>query len=168
MEVSGVRSGNEPRSNNPQATDREAGEETDTVKQKDKELSDYFATHYLPKENWLGWHPDIDLDKVKLKVVKNEAMDRHDFNLWESQQEEMSREPVPNISEYNIPNPAYDTARLRKRITEELTTRGFDAPQIEFSHVPSYHKRMKIDFDVELDQSDEYSDRNRLHKMGVI
>lgn len=148
--------------------DEKAGRETDTVAIQDKQLSDYFATHYLPSKNWLGWHPDVDLDKVKLKVAKNEAMDIHDFNLWGSQEEEMRREPVPNIAEFNVPNPAFDNARMRKRIIEELTGQGVNPTNIEFTQVPSDRRRMSIDFDVDVDQSDQYSNRNRLHKIGVF
>jgi hypothetical protein len=38
----------------------------------------------LPGPNWVGWHPAVDLDDIKLKVVQNAGLDHHAFNLWES------------------------------------------------------------------------------------
>lgn len=38
----------------------------------------------LPGADWVGWHPAVDLDDIKLKVVQNAGMDIHDFDLWES------------------------------------------------------------------------------------
>jgi intein/homing endonuclease len=41
-------------------------------------------TGILPGPDWVGWHPSVDLDDVKLKVVKNAGLDIHAFDLWES------------------------------------------------------------------------------------
>lgn len=38
----------------------------------------------LPGPDWVGWHPSVDLDDIKLKVVKNAGLDIHAFDLWES------------------------------------------------------------------------------------
>ena len=123
---------------------------------KEEELSNFFGERYLPGPNWIGWHPDVDLDKVKLKVVKNEAMDIHDFNLWESQEREMEREPIPFIDNFNAPNPQYDTPKLRKDLLETMLNRGMKNPSIEFTTQPSHESSVNMTFDIDNDSSDRY------------
>ena len=138
--------------------DKKAGKDVDysnVERQTDEDLSEYFSERYLPGPNWLGWHPDIDLDKVKLKVVKNEALDMHDFNLWRSHEEESRREPVPFIRDFKKVNPQYNTPELRKELIEELTRQGFDFPEIDIKTTPSDRPRVSIDFNVSHDQSDK-------------
>jgi len=145
-----------------QMKDRKSGERaayTSVQRQTNEDLSEFFATHNLPGPNWLGWHPDVDLNKVKLKVVKNEALDIHDFNLWRTQEEEARREPVPFIRDFRTPNPQYDTPVLRRDLIEELTNRGFDFPEIEITTQPSDRRRVSVDFDVTRDQSDRFLQR---------
>ena len=59
-----------------------------------KEVSSYFKEEAsLPGPNWAGWHPHVDLEDVKLKIVDNLGEDIHDYNLWESRQRELVRKP---------------------------------------------------------------------------
>lgn len=142
--------------------DRRAGIEPErrvVERQTNEDLSTFFAEHHLPGPNWLGWHPDVDLDKVKLKVVKNEGMDIHDFNLWRTQEAESKREQIPNIRDFRTPNPQYDTPVLRRDLIESLTRLGFDIPDIEITTQPSDKRRVNIDFDVSYDQSDKFLQR---------
>jgi len=134
----------------------EGTESTRIEKQTNEDLSDFFAKKYLPSPNWLGWHPDVDLEKVKLKVVKNEALDIHDFNLWRQQEEETKKEPIPFIRDFRTPNPQYDTPVLRRELIEMLTEQGFNFPEIEISTQPSDKSRVNIDFDVSYDQSNRF------------
>lgn len=145
-----------------QLKDRKAGidaEYTRVERQDNEDLAEFFSKHHLPGPNWLGWHPDVNLDNIKLKVVKNEALDMHDFNLWRSQEEEARREPAPFIRDFRTPNPQYDTPVLRRDLIEELTNRGFDFPEIEITTQPSDRRRVSVDFDVSYDQSDKILQR---------
>ena len=145
-----------------QMRDPEAGVDTyntSVERQTNENLSEFFAEHHLPGPNWLGWHPDVDLDKIKLKAVKNEALDMHDFNLWRTQEEEARRELVPFIRDFRTPNPQYDTPVLRRDLIEELTNRGFNFPEIEITTQPSDRPRVSVDFDVSYDQSDRFLQR---------
>jgi intein/homing endonuclease len=58
-----------------------------------KKAEEYFATHSLPGANWLGWHPSVDLDDVKLKYVETLGLDYHDFDLWDARKRALSRKP---------------------------------------------------------------------------
>ena len=57
-------------------------------------LTDYFRTHNLPKQGWMGWHPMINVEDVQVKTLDNEGMDAHDFNLgWMDQRRRMAHSP---------------------------------------------------------------------------
>ena len=46
----------------------------------------YFADHYLPSPLWRGWKPEISLQNVKAKAIKNEAgLVPSDFGIYSSQ-----------------------------------------------------------------------------------
>lgn len=51
------------------------------------------AEEGLPGPDWVGFHPTVDLDEVKLRVVQNEAMNIHDFNLWLSDKKTAAQDP---------------------------------------------------------------------------
>lgn len=59
------------------------GEKQDKVKSNE----DFFANHKLPGMFWAGWQPDVDLDKVEIKTIKNEGMLLSDFGFYESEAE---------------------------------------------------------------------------------
>jgi len=61
-----------------------------------KKSEEYFATHSLPGADWLGWHPSVDLDDVKLKYVEMAGLDHHDFDLWGARKRALARKPYIN------------------------------------------------------------------------
>lgn len=70
-----------------------------------KELRQYFQTFKMPKGNFVGWDPRVDLEDVKLKLAKQEGVNIHDIGLWDSQDASISRKPyignaVADISDW--------------------------------------------------------------------
>lgn len=61
--------------------------------QRERSLEDYFKSHPLPRNDFVGFHPQTDLEDIKLVVVKNEGRDMHDFNLWESREKTLPYKP---------------------------------------------------------------------------
>ena len=59
----------------------------------EQELQEYFQDHNLPNESSLVWDPRVDLEDIKLKVIKSEGQDQHDYDLWESRERLLSRKP---------------------------------------------------------------------------
>ncbi len=121
-----------------------------------EELNEYFSKKHLPGKRWAGWHPSVDLEDVKLKVVKNEAMDIHDFSLWESQEREMKRKRVPFIDAYDRPNIRQLNPYMRRLLLEQMFGMGMTSPQIDISYIPSDYDGVDLDFDVSRDMSDMY------------
>ena len=58
-----------------------------------KELKEYFKAFKLPKANFVGYDPRVDLEDVKLKVAQNENLDIHNIGLWDQQAESVRRKP---------------------------------------------------------------------------
>ncbi|MCW4026948.1 MAG: hypothetical protein NWE76_05655 [Candidatus Bathyarchaeota archaeon] len=47
----------------------------------------------LPGPDWVGWHPSVDLDDIKLKTVMEMGEDMHDYDLWPSRFQKLSQKP---------------------------------------------------------------------------
>jgi hypothetical protein len=122
-----------------------------------EELNEYFSKKHLPGQRWAGWHPSINLEDVKLKVVKSEAMDIHDFSLWESQERELKNKRVPYINEYNRPNIKQVNPYMRRLLLEQMFGIGMTNPQIDISYMPSDYNGVDLDFDISRDLSDTYA-----------
>jgi hypothetical protein len=59
----------------------------------------------LPGSDWVGWHPSVDLEDVKLKLVQSMGQDVYEYDLW------------PNRAQALINKPYID-AEVLKPITE--------------------------------------------------
>lgn len=46
------------------------------------EVVDFFSRNKLPKDDWLGWHPDVGMDLSRMKIVENHAQKLHHHGLW--------------------------------------------------------------------------------------
>ena len=122
------------------------------------ELNKYFSKKYLPGPKWAGWHPSVDLEQVKLKVVKNEALDIHDFDLWEAQENEAKGKKVPFIDEFNKPNIKYLNPYMRRLLLEQMMNMGMTDPQVDISYMPSDYDGVDLDFNITRDVSSMYAD----------
>lgn len=60
---------------------------------REKKAGEYFETHSLPGADWLGWHPSVDLEDVKMLMVEQAGLDHHDFDLWGQRRRALSRKP---------------------------------------------------------------------------
>jgi len=50
----------------------------------------------LPGPDWVGWHPSVDLDDIKLKVVQTIGEDMHSYDLWQAQAQQLEQKPYIN------------------------------------------------------------------------
>jgi hypothetical protein len=78
-------------------------------------LKDYFTTHYLPEEEWIGWDEEVDLDSVRVKLIKKADLDFSEFDVWNDAIEKANAYgeiPIPKINRRE--NPAIVKQRLRQ------------------------------------------------------
>jgi len=50
----------------------------------------------IPGPDWVGWHPSVDLEDIKLKMVMNLGEDMHDYDLWPSRAQTLMNKPYIN------------------------------------------------------------------------
>lgn len=119
-----------------------------------KLLEERFEGMPLPGPDWVGWHPGVDLNDIKLKLVQNMGRDMHDFNLWPSDAQRLAHKPFINqgtvdaITTENI----LDYSELRGRITELLDSEGMEDVQISVAMYPSNSPEYNIDMDIREDR----------------
>lgn len=84
----------------------------------DHKTLEYFNDHALPPEDWLGWHPSIPSDALKIKMIEggiNGVSDNiHRFGFYESQKVEAETR-FPDLDGYGIPQvnvPNFRSARI--------------------------------------------------------
>ena len=76
-----------------------------------KRAAKYFETHSLPGADWLGWHPSVDLEDVKMVKVASAGEDYHDYDLWDKREAALARKPYINtslVNEMETSNSSYE------------------------------------------------------------
>lgn len=64
--------------------------------EKRPELDEYFERHELPDENWEGWHPNTNMDHVKIKMGQSMGIDMSQMGYYPQQ-----------LKQANLSNPSY-------------------------------------------------------------
>ena len=120
-----------------------------------RDMVEYYKDYNLPAAEWTGWHPDVELEDVKLRVVNQEAMNIHKFNLWESRERAMARRPyVPTIED--IREPGSDLSALQNALYGQLETEGYQNSRINITRTPSLRNRIKMKFKVKRNRQNQY------------
>ena len=60
------------------------------------DLGEYFSRHELPSQNWEGWHPNTNLEHVKIKTGQSMGLEMSQMGYYPQQ-----------IREANLTNPSY-------------------------------------------------------------
>lgn len=127
-------------------------------------LTDYFDDHYLPDPSWKGWDPSVNLDSIKLKFIKNEALDMSEFNMWPEDEKRAANTPVElggHIGDSNV-NPF----ALQSAIENVLNGRGLKNVKVTFMQVPG--NGVDINMNIEHDRSAEIEEYMRNNFADII
>ncbi len=113
------------------------------------DLIQYFKHHQLPGPDWEGWDENINLDLVKVKMVRNEALDISDFNIWEDdvqQAKAMGPIPLPKlyISDY--------AEKVKAKLEDLLHGIGLNDVSVSYS---LSSKDIDVDIDLQRDKKKE-------------
>ncbi|MNQ41740.1 hypothetical protein D3C85_554270 [compost metagenome] len=67
------------------------------------DLVEYFETHGLPDQDWIGWDERASLKDLKVKLVKKHGLDESEFDIWpdDETQASMVNLPAPDINQDN-------------------------------------------------------------------
>ena len=108
------------------------------------------ADKKLPGPDWVGWHPSVDLDDVKLKVVQTLGEDMHDYDLWESREKELPYKPyLDNEAISAITHPDnLSKEQMRDRVNQVLDVDGLQADTFVSSfYRPKKHNEIHVTID---------------------
>jgi len=101
----------------------------------------------LPGSDWIGWHPSVDLEDIKLKTVMELGEDMHDYNLWPSRLDSLAGKPFINDEAIRpILNP--ERMDMRGRLNELFAINQMHA-QIEMKKNWGYEDRQSITVELE-------------------
>jgi hypothetical protein len=122
-----------------------------------KVLPNVLHGHPLPGPDWVGWHPSVDLDDIKLKLVQNLGADMHDYDLWQTDQQNVARRPFINdqAMEEVDPRGYMNENEIRSRLSEILSGFQVDEHQISVSMYPSRSTEYNVDIDMQHDRSED-------------
>ncbi len=67
------------------------------------DLAEYFSRHELPDLNWEGWHPNTNMDHVKIKIGQNMGLEMSQMGYYPQQ-----------IKEANLTNPSFPQFQRRE------------------------------------------------------
>lgn len=93
----------------------------------------YFKKHALPGMFWRGWTPQVDMEHVKMKTIKNEGMLLSDFGIYESQGNEPAAVVAPTVGKFDKANAG--GLGLQARLQGEL--QGLGLSGVKVSVTPS-------------------------------
>lgn len=122
------------------------------------------AGRTLPGADFVGYHPGVDLEDIKLKLVQNLGFDMHDFNLWPSNQMNLARRPFINdeaIEDLDPKNNSMGPNEIRSRIRDLLTEFNVDDASISIAMYPSAEPGYNVNLDVSEDRSEDIKEAYR-------
>jgi hypothetical protein len=83
----------------------------------------------LPGPDWVGWHPAVDLDDVKMKIVQDEGKNAYDYDLWPDRLRAVARRPrIAKAAE--ALEEKLSPERLRSRIMDVLSANNIRATHV--------------------------------------
>ena len=111
---------------------------------------EYFQKNSLPGADWLGWHPQVDLEDVKMQYVEQAGLDFHDFDLWGARKRSLARKPYINNSMVAQmgEQAEYDAASSVAHNAKSLAARhGLRDTEITYSQIdnPNGKQQYKVD-----------------------
>ena len=107
----------------------------------------------MPGPDWVGWHPSVDLEDVKLRVVQTLGEDMHDYDLWASRAQTLINKPYISdeaVAEVMQPEELTEV-EMHDRINELMLAQGI-RPHITTS---TTYGGTPSSLNVEIEQEDD-------------
>lgn len=109
----------------------------------------------LPGPDWVGWHPHVDLEDIKLKLVTNMGEDMHDYNLWPSRERAMRYKPYINdAAVQGVQGPVFTEHEIRDRLDTLFHERSL-AGNYTSHQVRSLFGKNSVTISIEQDRNEE-------------
>lgn len=122
--------------------------------QRERSLAEYFESKPLPRADWVGWHPQADLEDIKLVNVQNAGLDMHDFNLWESREKTLPYKPYIDeeaMSQVMAIDQDMSVSDIQATLHDILATYGINDVNITVDKLYLDEPKNLIDLDITRD-----------------
>jgi hypothetical protein len=118
-------------------------------------LDKYFSKHHLPPSNAMFWNPNLDMDKMKIKIMEKSETPLSDFGYYPQEAAEANLYPIP------APDPGkgssiFDMQQHLHSVLSDMGMYGINM-SISPSNEPGYNFAMDITQDI-TDQLRSYLD----------
>lgn len=124
----------------------------------DKEsMEEFFSSHYLPNEDWIGWKEGIDLEDAQIKTIENQGLDSKDFGIWKDFTEQERLTPAPAQASIGYDNANLSPGAIRREIHDILSE--YDLEEIDIKIEPTNKLGINIDFRVRQDRRQEIQEK---------
>lgn len=96
--------------------------------EKKTNLEAYFKERQLPGPDWIGWNEGVDLNSVKVKIVRQQNLDPSEFNIWDD-----DIKAADALGEIQLPNYQRGTrhAEIKSKLYDILHGIGLEELYIE-------------------------------------
>lgn len=111
------------------------------IQSPDVATAEFFADQGMPAKDWLGWHPGVDVDAIRVRMADRAAVDIHQLGLWEDQAIR-SREQYPYLEPIRL-RTGLDWER-RDLIEEHASRMGYENPSTDVTIDDEERIRIKI------------------------
>lgn len=127
-----------------------------------RDLEEYFKTHYLPGTNWEGWKPGVSIDDIKIKAIKNEALDMTEFGYWED--DVANAQGAPEINPWR---PTSVMTDISMGINRVLRGAGINDYDVQITHGPAAEAH-EVNVQVDLERNRESDILNIMNTRNVF
>lgn len=104
------------------------------------------STYPMPREDWIGWHQDVDMSDVKVRYVDRIGSDLHDYGLWESDLRKSNGQPFLEGSEdFAFTDGSLRFSNMRSEVYNMLGS-STNAPKLSWAVMPGTNPYSHITF----------------------
>lgn len=118
----------------------------------------------LPGPDWVGWHPSVDLNDVKLKLVDTLGLDMYTFDLWQSDVRRAAYKEFldePSVIEEVTNNEGKSIDQVREEIQGLLDDMNLPQTSVIVTGVNAESESFEMHLDVTENRRDELRRRLR-------
>ena len=112
-------------------------------------LGGYFARRNVPDSDWEGWSPDVSLDNIKVKVMRNEGIDLTESNYWEEDEMHAEESGVQAIDTSASRLPSMSALINRGKLKEALEGAGLQDVRIQMTTSKSDVAYFGVNLDIQ-------------------
>lgn len=114
-----------------------------------KDITEFSDEYTLPDSDWEGWRPEVSLDHIKLKVMREEGMDLTEGNYWTDSEMAADESGVQAIEMKETAKNPLSAFINKGRLQEALEGQGLKDVRISLqasaSDVASFNTQLEIE-----------------------